>query len=91
VSLDPNAAREQRRFSSSFAVMGESLHIQAPSAMSALVLRHRLNALNVEADVMPAGDAWDVRVWVSGDEVAAAVRRLIQQDSISAGSPSDRE
>ncbi len=65
--------------------MGESLYIQAPDAMSALLLRHRLNAMNLDADIIPAGEAWDVRVCISGDE-AAAVQRLMEEEGISASS-----
>lgn len=68
--------------------MGESLHIQAPDAMSALLLRHRLNAMNLEADMIAVGEVWDVRVVVSGDDMAAAVQRLIEEEGISSTSSS---
>jgi hypothetical protein len=66
--------------------MGESLHIQAPDAMSALLLRHRLNAMNLDADMIPVGDVWDVRVSIRGDDVAAAVQRLMEAKGISSTS-----
>ncbi len=62
--------------------MAEPLHIQAPDAMSALLLRHRLNAMNLDADMIPVGEVWDVRVFISGDDVAAAVRRLMEEEGI---------
>ncbi len=67
-----------RRYSDDVGV-GESLHVQAPSAVSALLLRHRLNELNLDAIVMPDGDAWDVRVRVADEISAAAVRRVIEE------------
>jgi hypothetical protein len=66
--------------------MGESLHIQAPDAMSALLLRHRLAAMNLDADMIPVGDVWDVRVAVSGEDAAASVRRLVEAEGISSSS-----
>jgi cysteine synthase len=62
--------------------MAEPLHIQAPDAMSALLLRHRLNAMNLDADMIPVGEVWDVRVFISGDDAAAAVRRLMEEEGI---------
>jgi hypothetical protein len=63
--------------------MAELLHIQAPDAMSALLLRHRLSAMNLDADMIPVGEVWDVRVIVTGDDVAAAVQLLIEEEGIS--------
>jgi len=68
----------------------DALHIQAPDAMSALLLRHRLNVLKVDAHVMPAGETWEVRVSVTGEDVAATVHSLIEEEGMSQLSPLER-
>jgi hypothetical protein len=59
--------------------------------MSALQLRHRLAALDVEAELMLAGDQWDIRVPLPDDrarhEVTAAIRRWQEERRRSTALP----
>jgi hypothetical protein len=66
--------------------VSDRIHIQAPDATSALSLRHRLNALGIEADMMPHGEGWDVRTLANGfdlDDVLKAVEEWIEDEEIA--------